>query len=104
MRTRSFRTLQALLAGAIPFTLFSFSTGPPVMRTGAAVDGGLACNVCHTTFALNDDTGGKILVRANPYTPGIKQVIEVQVSHPDARRFGFQLTSRLASDESKQAG
>src|SRR5262249_14584533 len=104
MRTRTIRTFQALCGAAVPFTLLAFSTGPPIMRTGAAVDGGLACNVCHISFSLNDDSGGSVVIRANAYTPGVKQLIEVQVNHPDAQRFGFQLTARLASDETKPAG
>ena len=103
MRIRTIRTLQAL-ACAAPITLLAFSTGPPIMRTGAAVDGGLACNVCHTSFPLNDDSGGSVVIHANPYTPGMKQIIEVQVSHPTAMRFGFQLTARLVSDETQEAG
>jgi uncharacterized protein (TIGR03437 family) len=34
----------------------------------------------------------------------VKQLIEVQVSHPTAMRFGFQLTARPVSDETRQAG
>jgi hypothetical protein len=45
-----------------------------------------------------------VVIRANPYTPGVKQIIEVQVNHPTAIRFGFQLIARLASDETQQAG
>src|SRR5229473_2831408 len=104
MRIRTVRTLQALVAGAIPITLLAFSTGPPIKRTGAPVDGGDTCTLCHTSFPLNDDSGGSIVVRANPYTPGLKQMIEVEVNHPTAMRFGFQLTARLASDETKEAG
>jgi len=74
------------------------------MRTGAGVDGGLTCTACHTSFPLNDDSGGSVVIYANPYTPGIKQIIEVQVSHPAALRFGFQLTARLVSDETQEAG
>jgi hypothetical protein len=51
---------------------------------------------------LNDDPGGSVVIRAN--APGVKQIIEVQVSHPTAIRFGFQLIARLASDETQQAG
>lgn len=104
MRTRTNRTFQILVAGAIPFTLLAFSTGPPIMRTGAAVDGGMACTVCHNSFPLNDDSGGSVTIRANAYTPGVKQLIEVIVNHPTAMRFGFQLTARVMSDETKEAG
>ena len=102
--TRMIRTLPALGFGAIPIALWAFSSGPPIMRTGAPADGGQACNVCHTSFSLNDDSGGSVLIRANAYTPGLKQMIEVQIGHPTAIRFGFQLTARAVSDETKQAG
>jgi uncharacterized protein (TIGR03437 family) len=104
MRIRIVRILPALGFGAIPIALWAFSTGPPISRTGAPADGGQACNVCHTTFPLNDDSGGSIVIRASAYTPGVKQLIEVQISHPTAVRFGFQLTARTVSDETKQAG
>ena len=104
MRIRIVRTLSALGFGAIPIALWAFSTGPPIMRTGVPADGGQACNVCHVTFPLNDDTGGSVVIRASAYTPGVKQIIEVQVAHPMAVRFGFQLTARPVSDETKQAG
>jgi uncharacterized protein (TIGR03437 family) len=103
MRKHFFHILQSV-AAAIPIALFGFAEGPPIMRTGAAVDGGQNCTVCHNSFTLNDDSGGSVVIRANPYTPGVKQIIEVQVSHPTAVRFGFQLIARLASDETQQAG
>jgi uncharacterized protein (TIGR03437 family) len=104
MRTCTVRTLQWLVIGAIPISLWAFSAGPPISRTGAPADGGTTCTACHTGFPLNDDSGGNVVIRANAYTPGVKQMIEVQVFHPDAMRFGFQLTARTVSDETKQAG
>ena len=83
----------------------AFSTGPPVKRTGAGVDGGLNCTACHRTFApANSDARGGVTILAGSYSPGVKQVINVIVNHPDAARWGFQLTARLASDETKPAG
>ena len=38
------------------------------------------------------------------YAPGVKQTIKVTVSHPEAMRWGFEITARLASDETKTAG
>src|SRR5882724_9065197 len=88
-----------------PIALMAFSTGPPVKRTGATVDGGLNCTACHRTFApANSDARGSVAILTGSYTPGVKQVLRVIVSHPDAARWGFQLTSRLASDETRPAG
>ena len=104
MRKRTIRIFQAAAIAAVPLTLLAFSTGPPIKRTGAPVDGGITCTACHRTFDLNDNSGGSIFIRAAAYTPGVKQRITVKVDHPDGRRFGFQLTARLVSDETKEAG
>jgi uncharacterized protein (TIGR03437 family) len=90
---------------AAPVLLFAFSSGPPIRRTGAAVDGGQTCTACHQTYApANSDPRGRVTLLAGSYTPGVKQLIWVTVEHPEARRWGFQLTARLASDETKPAG
>jgi uncharacterized protein (TIGR03437 family) len=93
------------LLGALPGLLYALSGGPPLKRTGAAVDGGLNCTACHVTYApANSDARGRVVVQAKFYTPGLKQVIRVRVEHPEAQRWGFELTARLASDETKTAG
>jgi len=75
------------------------------MRTGAAVDGGLTCTACHQTFApANSDARGRLAIFAAPYSPGVKQTIRILLEHPEARRWGFQVTARLVGDETKQAG
>lgn len=91
--------------GAIPVALFAFSTGPPVNRTGAAIDGGTTCTACHNTFSpANSDPRGSITMAGGSYTPGTKQTISITVKHPDQQRWGFQLIARMASDQTKQAG
>ena len=87
----------------LPVAAYGRSAGPPVGHTGAAVDGGQSCTQCHRTFALNSGAG-KVSISTVSYTPGTKQNITVTVEDPDARRWGFQLTARLRSDDSKQAG
>jgi uncharacterized protein (TIGR03437 family) len=78
---------------------------PPLKRTGAAVDGGLDCTACHSSGGpANSDPRGRLRVRTPAYTPGVPQWIHVHIDHPDGRRWGFQLTARLASDPTKQAG
>ncbi len=91
--------------GAVPIMLFAFSAGPPVKRTGAAVDGGLTCAACHSTFGpANSDSKGSVTISAGSYVPGVKQVVTVSVRHPDALRWGFQLIARSTADQTKQAG
>jgi len=90
---------------ALPMMLEARSAGAPVRRTGAAIDGGQDCTACHRTFSpANSDTRGYARISAVNYTPGKKQTVRVQVYHPEASRWGFQLTARRTSDESVKAG
>lgn len=90
---------------ASPIALIAFSTGPPAKRTGNPIDGGLTCTACHADQgAANSDPRGSVAISAATYTPGVKQTIKVTVAHPTASRWGFQITARLISDPSKQAG
>lgn len=93
------------LLGALPVGLLAYSTGPPPKRTGASADGGGNCTACHRTYApANSDTRGSVRIDAANYVPGTKQTIKVTVQHPEAARWGFEITARLASDETKTAG
>ena len=91
--------------GAFPIALMGYSTGPPPKRTGAAIDGGLNCTACHRTYApANSDPRGSVRIDAANYVPGVKQTIKVTVMHPEAARWGFEITARQVSDETKIAG
>src|SRR4051812_29721391 len=101
----------SLLVAMVPIGLFAYSganpanPGPPIKRTGLSVDGGQDCSGCHTSFRpANSDARGSVSIDASGYQPGVKQTIKVSIKHPDAARWGFQLTARLASDLNKQAG
>lgn len=83
--------------------LFAFTAAPPQARTGAEVDGGLACNACHRGADLNSGAG-RITITASPYTPGVRQMIRVRVEHPEATKWGFQLTARFDSEKTRKAG
>ncbi|MBI4874858.1 MAG: hypothetical protein HY822_09535 [Acidobacteria bacterium] len=104
------KTSQVMLAAgvaALPLLLYANSgtaLTPPLKRTGAAADGGLNCTACHTGAAANSDPRGKLTILATNYTPGRKQDIKVRLEHPDAMRWGFQLTARALNDETKSAG
>lgn len=94
-----------LLTGILPIAAMAYSTGPPVKRVGAPTDGGTNCTTCHRTFApANSDPTGSVRIDVSNYAPGAKQTIKVTVSHPQAIRWGFQLSARLVSDETKIAG
>lgn len=90
-------------AAVSPVLLMAFSTGPPQGRTGAAIDGGQNCTACHLGSPANNGDG-KLTITTTPYTPGVKQTITVKLEHPTARRWGFQLTARINSDQTKKAG
>lgn len=88
--------------------LFARSTGPTVPASGVPTDnGGANCTQCHQTFRpANSDPRGKleILVESMTYTPGVVKKVRVRLTHPEASRWGFQMTSRQATDTSKGAG
>lgn len=103
MNSNQIRVLQWMLLASLPLSVYGFSAGPPVGRNAVPADGGVVCTACHRTFALNSGVG-KLSINAFSYTPGVKQTITVTLDDPDARRWGFQLTARPKSDESKMAG
>jgi uncharacterized protein (TIGR03437 family) len=66
-------------------------------------DNGATCRVCHSTFELNPP-GGRLTVEVQPYRPGVTQTIRVTVFHPEAQRWGFQMTARPVNDLTQMAG
>jgi uncharacterized protein (TIGR03437 family) len=103
MNTRVRKFGLALLIAA-PLALWGFSSGPVIRRTGAPVDdNGTTCTACHRGNDLNSP-GGFVRIEAVPYRSGQKQTLRVTVSHPEAQRWGFQLTARFASDPTRKAG
>jgi uncharacterized protein (TIGR03437 family) len=107
MRKPWFLLSTAVLAAVAPVTAYAHSYGPPPRVTAAPGDNARACMSCHGGSALNSGSGSvKILVPSGTvYIPGVKQRITVQVSDPNQRRWGFELTARLDSDPEKgQAG
>ena len=99
------------LAVLVPPALFATSFGAPIGHSGVpstnpidnSVREAQTCVRCHSTYALNPP-GGSLKVEAFHYRPGETQTIKVTVSHPEARRWGFQLTARRASDLNQRAG
>jgi uncharacterized protein (TIGR03437 family) len=77
---------------------------PPIRRTGNPADeNGATCLVCHAGSPVNSGPG-RLVIRSARYTPGVKQIVEVDLRDPNASKWGFQLTARLASDPTRQAG
>ncbi len=86
--------------------MFGFAGGPDPKNTGAPGDTTCAQAGCHVG---TPNTGPGSITITFPggltYTPGVKQRVSVTVADPTARRWGFQMSARLASNErSAQAG
>jgi uncharacterized protein (TIGR03118 family) len=98
---------QAAVISLFCGVLQAHSAGPDPRYAGAPGDNLGACTFCHRGQALNSGPGNvKILLPSgNSYTPGVTQHIMVQVSDPQQRRWGFQMSARLKSNQvSGQAG
>lgn len=83
--------------------MFAHSFGAPSGFTGAPGNGN--CTACHVGTA--NTGGGSVqinLIDAVTYGPGQLIHLTVTDSDPTARRWGFEVTARLASDGTKPAG
>lgn len=88
-----------LFAASIP--LLARSAGAPAGHTGAPGDN--VCTACHRGNDLNS-AGGSVRIQASPFRPGQTQTVQVTVGHPEAARWGFQITARWAKDPTQNAG
>jgi uncharacterized protein (TIGR03437 family) len=99
------KTLARLIVLCIlPAAAYGHVSGLPIHVTGGAVDGGHTCAQCHSGGPGVNLGGGRMSIITSAYAPGITQTITVTVQDASMLRFGFQLTARLETDESKQAG
>jgi uncharacterized protein (TIGR03437 family) len=102
------RTAVLLCLGAA--ALFARSAGSPPGHAGVPstnpVDNtpqpAQTCARCHVAGASL--AGGFARIEAFHYRPGQRQTIRVTVSHPDAARWGFQLTARRAGSLHERVG
>jgi uncharacterized protein (TIGR03437 family) len=91
----------AVFAGSV----FAESKMPSLGYTGAPADhGGQNCSTCHNSYAANSDTTGSLQVVVMDYVPTEQQTIKIFVQHPQASRWGFQMTIREQSDETLSSG
>lgn len=87
--------------------VMGFSRGAPANSAGVPTDmGGRNCSACHRPDAANSDSRGRltVILENMTYRPGVKKNIRVRLEHPEARRWGFQLTARPTSDTTQMAG
>ncbi|MCX6586151.1 MAG: hypothetical protein NTX13_06185 [Acidobacteria bacterium] len=87
--------------------VMGFSRGAPANASGVPTDmAGRTCAACHRPDAANSDPRGRLTVLLDRavYRPGVKQTLRVRLEHPEARRWGFQMTARPTSDTTQMAG
>src|ERR1700736_672414 len=96
------RELLIFLFLVFPLAVFGESGITSLRFTGTPIDGGQSCVSCHTP--PSGPNQGSLTIDVTPYSPGVQQMIHVTVSDPASSRWGFQLTSRPVSDETKEAG
>ncbi|MCW5980661.1 MAG: hypothetical protein KIT09_21455 [Bryobacteraceae bacterium] len=91
---------------AVPAFLLARAGGAPPRRTGGPGDLTCADVGCHTGTANSGP--GRVEINfgsGQQYTPGEVHTWVVTITDPDARAWGFEVSSRPASnDESEQAG
>jgi uncharacterized protein (TIGR03437 family) len=106
-RTKIALAKTVTLLAAIPALIYGNSSGPDPGLAGVLNEQG-TCAACHGsgTSAINTK-GGSVTVNlpnGNTYVPGQVQHLVVTVADPTARRWGFELTARVAGSMSTQAG
>ena len=97
----------AAILSVIPVLLWAHDTGPDPGHAGVPGESTCAQAGCHTGTPLNSTQfGGSVTINAggSTYTPGVAQQISVNVIDKVQRRWGFQLTARLASDPTTEEG
>jgi uncharacterized protein (TIGR03437 family) len=94
---------------AVPMLVWAYDSGPDPNSEGGPGGPAAACaqSGCHTGTAVNAG-GGKVELQfpdGLTYTPGQKQRIKLVITDASARNYGYQLSARLASNETRgQAG
>lgn len=94
---------------SVPMLIWAHSAGPDPRSEGGPGGPAAACaqSGCHIGTAVNSGGGNVELQFPDglTYTPGQKQRIKVVVTDSSARAYGFQVSARLASNETNgQAG
>src|ERR1051326_6011454 len=97
----------AAILSAVPLLIYAYEYGPDAGVAGVPGEAG-TCNQsgCHTGNPVNAAGGNVTVTVPNglTYTPGVKQHLVVSITDSTAKRWGFELTTRAASDSTKMAG
>jgi hypothetical protein len=104
MAARELAITAAFVCMIFASNLKASSTGPVPGSSGVPAAGSNAaentCVMCHLDFPLNPDALGKMELLGVPatYVAGKVYPLELRVSHPEANRWGFQLTAVAGGD------
>ncbi|HKW02717.1 MAG TPA: choice-of-anchor V domain-containing protein [Vicinamibacterales bacterium] len=105
MRPTALRLVVLAAVISAPPLALAYREGPLPAMTGGF--GEETCAKCHYDHPLNA-RGGSLLIEGVPatYVPGREYRITIAVSHPEAKRAGFELSVRVADglDKGQQAG
>ncbi|MDQ2901680.1 MAG: hypothetical protein M3Y07_18065 [Acidobacteriota bacterium] len=85
----------------VAFAAYAYEYGPDPRKTGAPGDAPMSCVAADCHSGPINRPGGSVqivLPNGNSYSPGVKQHIVVKITDPVQKRWGFQMTARLASD------
>jgi len=94
---------------ALPLLVWAYDSGPDPNSEGGPGGPAAACaqSGCHVGTQVNAG-GGKVELQfpdGLSYTPGQKQRIKIVITDSTARSYGYQVSARLASNETRgQAG
>ena len=95
------------MIAALPLLIYAYEYGPDAGVAGVPGEAG-TCNQngCHTGTDVNAGGGSVAVTFPNgmSYTPGVKQHLEVTITDPAMKRWGFELTARTQSDTTQMAG
>jgi uncharacterized protein (TIGR03437 family) len=96
-----------VVCSVIPFLIHAYEYGPDAGLANVPGEvGTCALAGCHVGTPVNGGGGGVMINSpgGQTYVPGTKQHIVVTITDSKQKRWGFELTARLAADPSTMAG
>jgi uncharacterized protein (TIGR03437 family) len=103
-RQRIFAGKTAAIFSIVPVLIYALQSGPDPGKTGAPGESLCTESGCHAGTANTGAGSVSIDAGGATYAPGVTQRIRVTVRDPVQRRWGFQLTARLAGSSKTRAG
>ncbi len=98
----------AVIMGVLPILIWAHEYGPDPGHSGVPNELGTCASAqCHVGTTNDPANKGSVSVAfpgGQTYIPGVKQHLVVTIADPAQHAWGFQLTTRLASDPAAVAG